>query len=192
MTDAVTEPATTAAQTDWTRSLVYRDLVAHPEIRRLIEEAAARAKPGMTGEELLRKADGFMKLATGGVPVSVIGEIAKPLSEKMGFKTGKTASRRFALAPGRTIVATLCSMAQRGQVLKAARQAADGLALEATLPSDMWAFEGKLLVTFRADGEGTLVEAVTQVPGQMFDWGKSDRAFKALFEEIEGLATLQP
>jgi hypothetical protein len=56
----------------------------------------------------------------------------------------------------------------------------------------MWAFEGLLLATFRRDGTGTLVEAASQVPGQVFDWGKSDRAFKTLFDEIDGLATLQP
>lgn len=191
MTDAASESAP-AAVTDWTQSLVYRDIVARPEVRSLIDAANARAKTGMTGEDFLKKADGVLKLATGGVPVSVIGEIAKPISEKMGIKMGKTASRRFDLPPGRTIVAALCSMAARGQTLKAARQAADGLVLEATLPSDLWAFEGKLTATFRRDGSGTLVEAASQVPGQVFDWGKSERAFKVLFDEIDGLATLQP
>lgn len=146
MTDAVTQAAATDAA-DWTQTLVYRDLVARPEVRSLIDAATARAKTGMTGEEFLKKTDSIMKVATGGVPLSVIGELAKPLTAKMGIKMGKTASRRFDLPPGRTVVAALCSMAARGQTLKAARQAQDGLVLEATLPSDLWAFEGLLLAT---------------------------------------------
>jgi hypothetical protein len=37
-----------------------------------------------------------------------------------------------------------------------------------------------------------MIEAATRVPGQMFDWGKSGRTLNALFDDIDGLATLQP
>ncbi len=183
-----------ATTTDWTESVVYRDLVARPELRSLIDGAAARHKPGTSAESFMKDADKLMKVAGlgAGVPLTMIADIAQPLWTKLGVKTGKTASKRFDLPPGRAILATLCSLAGRGQTLKAARQGADGLLIEAVLPSDMFAMEGTLMVTLKRDGQGTLVEAGTQVSGQMFDWGKSDRAIKALFEDIDGLATLQP
>ena len=40
MTDAASESAP-AAVTDWTQSLVYRDIVARPEVRSLIDAANA-------------------------------------------------------------------------------------------------------------------------------------------------------
>ena len=184
------EPATA----EWTQSVVYRDLVARPELRMLIDAAAARYKPGMSAEAFMKDADKLMSAAGlgAGVSLALVAEIAKPLGEKLGIKTGKTVSQRLELPPGRAIVATLCSLASRGQTLKALRQGADGVVIEAVLPSDMFAVEGTLFVTIRRDGTGTIVEAATKVTGQMFDWGKSSRALRTLLGEIDGLATLQP
>jgi hypothetical protein len=183
---------TEAVAADWTESVVYRDLVARPELRALIDAAAARHKPGMSAADFLGGADQLLKLAGGGVPLKLIAEVAAPLYAQMGVKTGKTVTRRLALPPGRAIVAALTALASRGQTLKAARQGEDGVVLEAVLPSDAFAFEGSLIVALGRDGSGTMIEAATRVPGQMFDWGKSGRTLNALFDDIDGLATLQP
>jgi hypothetical protein len=181
---------TEATPNDWTQSVVYRDIIARPELRAMVDAAAARSKQGMSAEKFLGQADKLMAAVGGHSGGALMGELMKPFLSKM--HTIKTVSHRFDLPPGRAILAALCSLAGRGQTLKAARQIEDGLALEAVLPSDAFAFEGKLFVTLKRDGAGTMVEASTQVPGQKFDLGKSTRAINALFEEIDGLATLQP
>jgi hypothetical protein len=177
----------------WTQSIVYREIVARPELRSMVDAAAAHQSGGMPAGKFLEQAEKLLEAAGGPTaPLALLGEVLQPVYARMGIKTGKMQSQRFELPPGRAILAALCSLAGRGQTLKAARQAADGLVLEAVLPSDLFAMEGSLIVTLKRDGAGTLVEAATHIPGQMMDWGKSARAIHTLFEEIEGLATLQP
>jgi hypothetical protein len=42
----------------------------------------------------------------------------------------------------------------------------------------------------RAAPAGTLVEAATNVPGQLYDWGKSQRCLDELFAEVAADPTL--
>ena len=48
----------------------------------------------------------------------------------------------------------------------------------------MFALEGDLILTVSRTQGGTQVEAKTEIPGQMFDWGKSSRCLEALFGEL--------
>jgi len=56
--------------------------------------------------------------------------------------------------------------------------------LKAALPSDVFALEGHLIVAASRQLQATRVEAHTDIPGQMFDWGKSVRCLEALLEEL--------
>ncbi|MDY7095018.1 MAG: zinc ribbon domain-containing protein, partial [Acidobacteriota bacterium] len=82
----------------------------------------------------------------------------------------------------------LCSLAQRGHPLQAVRQFEDGCLLIAKLPSDIWSFAGDLLVGVRKSGEGTHIEGATEIEGQAFDWGKSSRCLRTLFEDIQNIS----
>lgn len=173
----------------WTESINFREIMAVPEIRRLIDDNVRAYKPSMSGEEFLGKAE---KLIGAGVPLKLIGDVVAPLYAKMGVKTGKSVSVTLSLPPGRAIAAALCSMARHGQTLDQAEQATDGLALTAQIPSDIWSFKGSIVCAFARSGDGTKLDAATTIPGQMYDWGKSERLLKALQSEINSLATLQP
>jgi hypothetical protein len=56
------------------------------------------------------------------------------------------------------------------------------------MPSDMWSLKGDLVVAVRAEGNLTLVEAGLTIPGQVYDWGKSQRALNQLFSDLTQLS----
>lgn len=81
-------------------------------------------------------------------------------------------------------MATLCSLAKRGHPLDEVHQFEDGCLLRSTLPSDIWSFKGTLFVGIQHHGSETTVEATTRIEGQWFDWGKSTRCLRRLFQDM--------
>jgi hypothetical protein len=135
----------------------------------------------MTGEQFLALAD---KLVPLGVPLEGLVAVAQPLYARLGIKTGKERADQVPAPVGQVIVRALCSLARHGQTLRGVTQAADGCLLEATLPSDLFSLEGTLLVSVRRSGSQTAVSGATQIGGQLFDWGKSNRCLDQLFMDL--------
>jgi hypothetical protein len=141
----------------------------------------------MTGEEWLGLYDKAFKPLSG-VSVQTIASIAAPIYAKMGIKTGKKKTSVFAEPTGQVIVEVLCALAKNGLPLVKVHQGQSGCVIEAKLPSDFWALEGQVIVTVEHAGEGTNVEAATNIPGQLFDWGRSTRCLETLFGDIRAKA----
>ena len=110
-----------------------------------------------------------------------------PIYSRLGIRTGKSRSAVVAAPVGKGLVAAVCSLARYGRSLKRVHQGEDGCVLEAVLPSDIWSWEGEVVVSVRRDRAGTQVEAATKIQGQLFDWGKSRRCLDQLFEDVESL-----
>jgi hypothetical protein len=166
---------------DWSDLIDYEQLIAIPAVRDRIARAAAQSKKRMTGEEILDlygKALG--KLAGVPLPMSALAGFAQSAYAKMGVKTGKSKSAAFAVPPGEMLVRLLCSLAKEGRALRDVQQLSDGCIVKAALPSDLFALEGDLIVAVVRQGRVTRVEAQTDIPGQMFDWGKSTRCLEGL------------
>jgi hypothetical protein len=172
------------APTDWSGVTDYQVLLAIPEVRERIACHGALCKKKLSGEEFLECCDKFAGALTGGVPLTLIAKISQPISERLGFKTGKLRREQLAERPGNVLVALLCSLAQNGQKLLDIKQLASGCTLQAALPSDIWSLKGDLLLTVLAQGNLTIVEASTTIHGQVYDWGKSNRLLDRLFTEL--------
>ena len=171
---------------DWSREVVYEKLLRIPEVRSLVDQHARLATKHVSSEEFLAIADKIVPL---GVSLGTVASIVRPIFTQLGLKTGKERSASVPRPTGKVIVTALCSLAHHGQILRQVRQLEDGCLLEASLPSDLWSFEGALHVSLRRDGNATRVDAATEIPGQMYDWGKSRRALDELFDNLQaGLA----
>jgi hypothetical protein len=166
---------------DWSREVRYEYLIRIPDVRDMISRHAAMAKKGLSGEQFLAFSDKVIPL---GFSLEKLGSVLQPISAQLGIKTGKECSETLAIPPGTVIVTTLCSLARHGQALQQVQQFENGCLLEATLPSDMWSFEGVLYVSVREVGTGTRVDGATKIKGQLFDWGKSNRCLETLFADI--------
>ncbi len=169
---------------DWSHEVVYEKLIRVPEVRELIDKNAAMARKRMSGEEFLALADKIIPL---GFSLEKLTAVAQPIYVHLGAKTGKERGETLAAPAGKVIVAALCSLARNGQALKQVHQSEDGCLLEATLPSDLWSFEGDLLVSIRTSGPGTRIDGTTKICGQMYDWGKSKRCLEGLFADVKAM-----
>ncbi len=142
------------------------------------------AEKPLSGEEFLALSDKIIPL---GLPLEKLGAVIQPISAQLGVKTGNEYSETLPIPPGIVIVSALCSLARHGQVLQQVQQFEDGCLLEATLPSDMWSWEGSLYVSVHKTAAGTRVDGATQIKGQLFDWGKSKRCLETLFADIRAV-----
>ncbi len=176
-------------QTDWSEQINYEELLRVREVRDLIAEHASMARERPSVEELLSICDNALSPVKGLSSKTVVA-IAQPILAGMGIKTGKTRSQVFQRPAGRILVASLCCLARQGWPLRHAKQAVDGCVLEATLPSDVWAMKANLVVSVSRTGSGTLVEVATTVPGQLYDWGKSNRCLGQLFADLSAVPAI--
>ncbi|QDV77311.1 hypothetical protein [Botrimarina mediterranea] len=104
------------------------------------------------------------------------------------MKTGKERSDTVATPVGEAIVRVLCSLARRGQEVLGVEQHDDGCTITATLPSDVWALGGKMIVAVRRDARGARIDAATLIEGQWIDWGKSKRRLELLLSDVRAAA----
>lgn len=169
---------------DWRQEVRYEALLRFAEVRDLIAAHAAQAKRGISGEQFVELCDKVLSPLTG-VPLNVVTTIALPIYEHLGIRTGKKRAEFLKRPPGEVIVAALCSLGRMGQKVKAVQQATDCCGLHAELPSDLRSMTGgELRITLRRQEHGTVVEAATHIPGQLYDWGKSNQALTQLFDDL--------
>lgn len=182
--DRGTEPVV-VPMVDWVELIDYEQLMTIPTVRDRIARAAAQAKKKMTGEDFLDlygKALGGLGGVT--LPMGKLAGLTQSAYARLGVKTGKSRSATFTTPPGEMLVRLLCSLAKNGRTLRDVHQLSDGCIVKAALPSDLLALEGDLVIGVRRVGGATLVEANTDIPGQMFDWGKSTRCLETLLSEL--------
>ncbi len=170
---------------DWSQEVCYERLIAIPEVRDRIANAGSQHRKHMSAEEFM---SAFDQLVGYGVPMSKVVDFARPFYSKLGINTDKSTSRRLHLPPGKALVGVLCSMAKNGTELKGVEQAEGGCVLNAVMPSSIWSFSGDLRVTVRKEGSATHVETNIKIPGQKFDWGKSQRLMDELLDSIPAFA----
>lgn len=174
----------TSNNNDWSEETRYEVLVKIPEIREKISRHAGMANKNFSSEEFLGFIDKIVPL---GFSIEKLGSVVQPIYSQLGIKTGKEQTEIIATPPGKVIVSTICSLARHGQVLQRVKQFDDGCLIEALLPSDMWSFEGNVLVSVRSEEIGSRVEVATMIKGQLFDWGKSKRCLETIFADIKAI-----
>ena len=156
----------------------YDLLIQNPTVKDAIARHAARAKSGISAEAFMSIAD---KLSGAVIPTATIAEIAQPLWASLGVKTGKNRRETLALPIGEAMVRTLCGFAENGLTVTTVNQAQDGCALSAKIPADIRSGAGELHICLTSAGEQTLADAAAIVPGQLYDWGKSQKILNNLF-----------
>jgi hypothetical protein len=171
---------------DWKEEIRYQVLLQFPEVRDLIARHAAQGRKGMSGEQFLELCDKALDPVLG-FSVTKVASIVAPVYARLGVRTGKKRTEVLPTPGGKALVAAVCSLARFGRPLKQVHQGEDGCVLEAGLPPDVWAWEGELVISIHRARTGTQVEAATQIPGQLFDWGKSKRCLNQLFEDLTSL-----
>jgi hypothetical protein len=184
--DASPEPERTGS---WADELVYEQLLQYPEVRERIAQAGRRSQSQMSGENLLAIFDAVVPT---GISFEKLTVALLPIYDRMGIKTGKTSEMILSVPAGRAIVATLCAMASQGYEMNKVDQTSDGCVLTALLPSTLWTNRGDLIVSIQQGRRSLRIHATTNIPGQLFDWGKSTRLLRDFFGSIRQELTAIP
>lgn len=174
---------------DWANQKCLDELLELPEVRALITQHMEQAHVPLSAEAFLKACDIAMKPLTG-VSLSKLSSVVQPFYARIGIRTGKQQQRIIKAPPGRTLVALLCSLARHGQKLCRVIWDKEGCLLEASLPSDVWSYEGRLIISIHWVGREAVVEAATNIKGQLFDWGKSKRCLEELFTDLNRLPAM--
>lgn len=173
----------------WEQDWRYENIMRVEDVRSAIAHQAANATKGVSGEAFLALYD---KIVSSPIPLERLAAIIQPLYESWGIRTGKQRSEELESPIGRTIAQTFCSLARRCQTFLSAQQHPTGCVLHAELPSSMCALKGKLMVSLVGVGTRTRVSAATDIPGQMYDWGKSNRCLDQFFVDLRSNLGLPP
>lgn len=173
----------------WDEDANYERIAQHPEVRTAIASHAAQARPGLSAEAILEIAD---KVVPIGISYSAVASIAQPMWASLGVRTGKQRSAVLDLPIGRTMARVLCSLAKNQQPVQRVEQEADGCTIQAELPSSIWAMKGVLTVKLTRQDDGCVVTVATDIPGQAFDWGMSQRCLDTMLQEIQQDLELPP
>lgn len=152
-------------------------------VRQTIANYASQAKQPLSAERFLELCDMLISPAPG-VSFCSLAEIAHPIYCKLGLKTGKSQAIWYPLPAAPVLIGVLSSLALRGQPIRSVTQAEDGCLLEASIPSDFRSFEGDLFVAVERFEDSTRAAAVTEIKGQIFDWGKSKGIVNTLFSDL--------
>ena len=178
-------PMAEEVHSHWSDETNYGQLLEHTEVRDRIVAAGQRYKPQITGEEVLAV---FDLIVPCGVPLEKLAKLLVPIYDKLGIRTGKSASLVSRAAPGRVIVAVLCALTSSGQTLTRVEQATNGCILTASIPSSIFALVGEMVISVQHEGGQTTIEAAVKIPGQLYDWGKSQRILNHLFQQTSTYA----
>jgi hypothetical protein len=174
---------------EWEQFTRYDQIVRVEAVRTVIADHAAAARKGLSGEAVLALYD---KVVESPVPLEKLAAVLQPLYASWGVRTGKERSEDIAVPIGRAIARALCSLARQSQAFEGAEQHPAGCVLTAELPSSVCALKGKLIVALIKRDQRTRVRASTDIPGQMYDWGKSQRCLETLFRDLHSDMGLPP
>ena len=166
---------------DWEEDPLYENVIRVESVRSVIAQHAAHAPKVISGEAILALYD---KVVQSPIPLERLAAIVQPLYASWGIRTGKERAELVTIPIGRAIAATLCSLAKHGQTLQNVEQHENGCLVNADLPSSVCALKGTLTISLHRYERETQVAATTSIPGQLYDWGKSQRCLEQLFNDL--------
>lgn len=175
------------ASADWADEHRFEVIIGIPVVRNAVNTCAAHARVPMSAEEFLARA----AVVSPGLDRAMRrGAVARGRrwALKRGWRTGNSQEAEIPAPVGRVIASVLCSMSFHGQVVQFVEQGEDGCTLIAAIPSDYKTFGGVLQVRIdRSATRGTTLHAAAEIPGQLYDYGKSKQTLADLFADVLAL-----
>lgn len=175
------------AGADWADDHRFEVITSVPVVRDAVSACAAHARVPLSVEEFLQRA-AVVFPALGRALDRGAAARGRQFALKRGWRTGRSREAETSAPVGRVIASVLCSMALHGQVVHSVEQGADGCTLIAEIPADRKTFGGVLHVRIaRGAARGSVLQAQAEIPGQLYDWGKSKQTIADLFAGVLAL-----
>ena len=172
----------------WTDSIQYQTILSHPVSREYLAAAGQRATKQVTGEDLLAVFDAVSPI---GISLGKLSHAILPIYDKLGIKTGCESQAIFDAAPGRVMLAVLCTLATKSLAVTEVGQDTDKCSLLTEIPWGFITNRGSLNVLISAHDRYVEVSLTTTISGQWYDFGRSKRLSDQIFEAIHADLTRQ-
>lgn len=166
---------------DWQLESAFDSISRVEFVKSAISHYAAGAIKVVSGESILAICSNVIQSP---IPLEKLTGVVQPLYASWGVRTGRERTECVHLPIGVVIASALCSLARHSQTIQNVEQHEQGCTLNAELPSSITALKGSICVRLERNGEVTLVNASTSIPGQIFDWGKSHRCLEQLIADL--------
>lgn len=168
----------------WADDHRFEVIIGVPVVRDALGSCAAQARVPMSAEEFLQRAAVVFPSFGRAMDRGAVAR-GRDFALKRGWRTGASREAGISAPVGQVIASVLCSMAFHGQVVHAVEQRADGCTLIAEIPTDRKTFGGVLRVRIdRGADRTTALQANAEIPGQLYDWGKSKQTVADLFADV--------
>ncbi len=191
-TPLAASPAGPAADFDWRESCDFEQICKVAEVHRRIEAARHQAGGRVSGTQVLELVDTLAAPLMGGLSSVAMAKITKPMTTKLGLKTGKDRREFLMLPPGVVLANIAVALAEANHTITAveydAQRDADRATIEATVEADLRGMEAKLAVAVERGEAGTWVIARARIDGQWYDWGKCQKRLDQLFANLRTAA----
>lgn len=169
---------------DWRMLTSAGEIFTHSEVVERIKRISGLSATGMPESKILEQIRIFDSKGASKIAMGALTEVVLPFYSNLGINKESEVTTDFAISYQEVLVAVLCSLASRSQPLRDLRDASDGFVVDAQLPASIWSWKGDFFITLEKIKGGTRVCATINVPGQMFDWGKSNRTITDLFADV--------
>lgn len=139
---------------------------------------------GMSGLDIAKLLAPLAGMPAAGLHVAM--EAGGALGRRFGFKASKSAETILATSYPVAVRSLVFALHGLGHELTVAFDTPSGAYVEATLCADLLAAAGTLQFDLVDAGGGAVrIKGVSEIKGQMFDWGKGKRALAAVFEKAD-------
>jgi len=169
---------------DWRMLTSSKEIFTHSQVVERIKRISGLSATGMPESEILAQIKLFDSKEASTFAMGALTDVVLPFYSNLGIKKESEVISNFAISYQEALVAVLCSLASRSQPLRDLRDASDGFVVDAQLPTSIWAMKGDFIISLENVNGGTKVCANINIPGQMFDWGKSKRTISDLFADV--------
>jgi len=164
----------------------YRQIMADPKCQEIITSCANQAKGEfLSASEFLNIAQSVMPVS---IPMEALGKVGSKLGTALGIKTTKARQMHLPHNFGYVLLGIICALAKHCIKIQSVSETQQSCTVEAVLPSSMWAWQGTIRLAIVSEDTGAKIIAETEVPGQLYDWGKSKRTIESLLSEISRLS----
>ena len=112
---------------------------------------------------------------------------SEALGKSFGFSTKKAMSHDLAASYGIAVHALALALQAERYGLSTAFDTPHGACIECDMPHDFFSMGGTITLDVAELAAGQIrISAACEIPGQKFDWGKSNRAMTEIFAKTDG------
>lgn len=158
-----------------------------PPIREIVSgQANYTPAAGMSEKELADLLAPLAKLSSGNYYIAM--KAGEALGKAMGIKSTKQLQKQFPPHYQYTslVLAGILALRHLQYEIVSMYDTPKGSVVELKMSTDLWSFGGMLTIEFIDEGpSGILVNAESEIRGQMFDWGKGKRSIEEIFSSTE-------